>query len=63
MAFDAKRNRIVLYGGRTWASDRQVRELRDTWEWDSVRWTLADSAGPERIHMVLAYDPLRRDDS
>jgi hypothetical protein len=62
LSFDAARNRLVLYGGRTRGADRQFRVLTDTWEWDGTRWTMADSVGPRprRIHQVLGFDPSRR---
>jgi hypothetical protein len=60
MAFDAHRNRVVLFGGRV--SGIRSRLLSDTWEWDGARWVLADTLGTStpRIHMVMAYDPTRR---
>ncbi len=33
-AYDSKRDRVVLFGGRKgWPND-----LNDTWEWDGARW-------------------------
>ena len=61
LAFDAARGRLVLFGGRVFEANRRVRFLRDTWEWDGTRWTLADTAGPgPRIHGAVAYDAVRR---
>ena len=62
LAFDAVRQRLVLFGGRTRVADRQFRVLTDTWEWDGARWTQIDTlgAGPRRLHQVLGYDPSRR---
>jgi hypothetical protein len=61
LAFDAARNRLVLFGGRQFLPERRVRYLFDTWEWDGARWTLVDTAGPgPRIHGAAAYDPVRR---
>ncbi len=62
LAFDAARQRLVLFGGRTRLADRQFRVLTDTWEWDGARWTQVDSigAGARRLHQVLGYDPSRR---
>ena len=37
MAYDAVRQRVVLFGG--WGSSG--RRLNDTWEWDGVNWTQA----------------------
>jgi hypothetical protein len=41
LAYDAARGRLVLFGGRVFLPARQVRYLRDTWEWDGARWTRA----------------------
>ena len=62
LAFDAHRNRLVLFGGRTRVADRQFKVLTDTWEWDGTRWALVNTlgAGPRRLHQVLGYDPSRR---
>jgi hypothetical protein len=34
MAYDARRHRVVLYGG----SDSAFTRLSDTWEWDGKNW-------------------------
>ncbi|HUQ82632.1 MAG TPA: hypothetical protein VM076_15895 [Gemmatimonadaceae bacterium] len=61
LGFDAARNRLVLFGGRVFEGGRRFHFVRDTWEWDGRRWTLADTAGPgPRIHGAIAYDPTRR---
>ena len=34
MAYDSKRDRVVLFGGRLgWPND-----ANDTWEWDGMKW-------------------------
>src|SRR6476646_9093572 len=38
LAYDAGRDRLVLFGGRTISRDRQMNFLRDTWEWDGTAW-------------------------
>jgi len=56
MAFDASRQRIVLFGGAGESS-----ELADTWEWDGSTWierTPATSP-PPREYGALAYDSAR----
>lgn len=40
MAYDAARDRTVLYGGYSCANEnRQCDVFGDTWEWDGVQWT------------------------
>lgn len=57
LAYDAARKRLVLYGGRVFGPDRQLRLMTDSWEWDGRRWALVDSVGPPaRTHMGVAYD-------
>ena len=34
MAYDASRNRVVLFGGF-----RPGQDFSDTWEWDGTRWS------------------------
>jgi hypothetical protein len=36
-AFDARRKRIVLFGGSAGSSQRST-PLADLWEWDGTRW-------------------------
>lgn len=57
MAYDAKRKRVVMYGGQTSPSTL----LQDTWEWDGTAWTDVSTpgAGPQpRTQASLVYDPL-----
>ena len=60
MAFDARRGRVVLFGGGNPLS------LGDLWEWDGVRWWAREDAGgqpggaPEpRSALALTYDTRR----
>jgi hypothetical protein len=56
MAYDARRQRVVLYGGAT--ADRHA--AGDTWEWDGARWTRVATDGPgPRVGHRMAYDPAR----
>ena len=60
LAFDGKRNRLVLFGGRQVLADRSVRVLTDTWEWDGSAWARVDTVGPGmRTHAGMAYDAAR----
>ena len=36
MAYDVKRERVVLFGGNR--NGRPFGPLADTWEWDGTRW-------------------------
>ena len=36
LAYDRKRDRIVLFGGRMRLPDG---DMNDTWEWDGARWS------------------------
>ncbi len=55
MAYDAKRKRVVMYGGIGGGG-----ELADTWEWDGTAWTqVMGGAPPARRGGVLAFDPVR----
>lgn len=58
MAYDAKRKRVVLFGG---FSSGTSTALADTWEWDGVRWTAHDTAqGPApRANHMMTYDGKR----
>ena len=56
MAYDANRQRVVLFGG---AGDTSV--LADTWEWDGSAWIERTPATnpPAREYGALAYDDAR----
>jgi hypothetical protein len=63
MAYDAKRRRVVLFGG----SSSPARDatscscLGDTWEWDGMGWkqVMTSPSPPALTGARLAYDPLR----
>ena len=55
MAYDSKRERIVLFGG----SAGNVN-FNDTWEWDGDNWTqVADNGPSARGGHAMAYDSSR----
>jgi N-acetylneuraminic acid mutarotase len=58
MAFDAARNRVIVFGGRNAAGTA----LNDTWEWDGSNW--ASVAAPPgltpRFGHAMAYDAVRQ---
>jgi hypothetical protein len=58
MAFDAARQRVVLFSGYTTGAG----EVADTWEWDGTTWTssAAATAPAARIGHALAYDEARQ---
>lgn len=59
MAYDAQRQRLVVYGGRR-ESSLPADYLGDTWEWDGQRWELRSTAAPSpRSDAAMAYDPVR----
>ena len=53
MAFDAARQRVVLFGGYS---------LGDTWSWDGATWTQRTPAAspPARYGHAMAYDAVRQ---
>lgn len=56
MAYDAARQRIVLFGG-----DRDHAFLGDTWEWDGSSWSLRSNTGPSpRAGAAMGYDRARQ---
>ncbi len=57
MAYDAVRQRTVLFGGLG------SGPLGDTWEWDGIDWTLRNPGGTSpspRVLHAMAYDPVRQ---
>src|SRR5262249_6237904 len=65
MAYDAKRDRVVLFGGHFFTSQTGLvggtrmrsNYMNDTWEYDGTRWTHLADTGPEpRSFYGLAYD-------
>ena len=59
MAYDAARQRVVLYGGV--ASDgASPRQLLETWEWDGAAWSQRATTGPTpHGNHRLVYDSRR----
>jgi len=47
LAYDAVRERAVLFGGRT-ASRGEDLVLGETWEWDGTSWALVEPGDPEQ---------------
>lgn len=61
-AFDAARDRIVLFGGRRFNDDKtQFVQLYDTWEFDGTTWTRVVESGPEVQQPLLAFDAARNE--
>ena len=62
VAFDAGRQRLVLFGGARIANGT-FTDVNETWEWDGRRWyaiaTAVHEPGARRAH-ALAYDPGER---
>ena len=55
VAYDAGRDRLVVYGGRTFSGSQC---LFDTWEWDGQAWEQFDVASPDVCsHFVMEYAP------
>lgn len=58
VSYDSKRNRVVLYGGRSWPTEKMII-TSDTWEWDEKQWKLiSDSVAGlgSRHHITMMYD-------
>jgi hypothetical protein len=54
--YDARRGRVVLFGGWCWVNGERKR-LGDTWELDGARWERMSDSGPEgRSGVALAFD-------
>jgi hypothetical protein len=59
MAYDRRRQRVVLFGGYYRTAGSNVR-LGDTWEWDGARWRRISTNGPPpRSGLAVAYDESR----
>ena len=57
LAFDSRRGRTVLFGGRTTTPGGFDLFLNDTWEWDGLRWYFRATNGPSpRVYPSMAYD-------
>ena len=55
MAYDARRQRVVMFGGFDFAHARSA----DVWEWDGHAWQRITPSGPApapRSHLRMAYD-------
>lgn len=63
MAYDASRDRIVLYGGNHFTAGTTTLEpLYDTWEFDGTNWTQIGSAtGMTVVKPILTYDEARHE--
>jgi hypothetical protein len=64
MAYDAKRDRVVLFGGATSLSNELTVRVNDTWEFDGTIWTPwlppANSVLPSpSIDAAMAFDAKR----
>ena len=60
-AYDAARQRIVLFGGIQ-VTTRPIQHLNDTWEWDGRTWTQRRpvTSPPARTNHAMAYDAARQ---
>jgi hypothetical protein len=61
VAYDMRRNRVVLFGGfGVGNSSNYTEQLGDTWEWDGKSWHLMpDTSVGTRNHHVMVYDAAR----
>lgn len=60
MAYDSRRGRVVMFGGRSAAPDNGDYSFDDTWEWDGLRWYFRATNGPAaQFDHHMAYDPGR----
>ncbi len=61
MAYDAERDRVVLFGGQAVSVSQGAVDLDDTWEWDGNIWTrLQPSIRPPAGNTAMAYDSTRQ---
>ena len=58
MAYDARRRRVVLYGGTT---ERRENLGTDVWEWDGAQWSRVTpvTPGPTVSRHRMAFDVAR----
>ncbi len=57
MAYDRRRDRLVLFGGYTVRPNGTRERLADTWEWDGRSWRQIGVIGPRaRSGLGMAYD-------
>jgi hypothetical protein len=61
MAYDSRRDRVVLFGGSTDGNQGGVGSFADTWEWDGFAWTqrLPSHAPTTLAFHGMAYDAAR----
>lgn len=63
MAYDSRRDRLVVYGGNAIDPDGRVdlsTPLADLWEWDGARWLFKGTNGPpRRSDGSMAFDENR----
>jgi hypothetical protein len=57
-AYDPKRGRLVVYGGLR-PTDKTVRVLTDTWEYDGETWVQRDTIGVQVFVASMTFDPRR----
>jgi hypothetical protein len=58
VAYDPRRGRTVLFGGRFTSHGGGVTRQGDTWEWDGRRWIRVSAAGPSpRSGAAMAWHP------
>jgi hypothetical protein len=58
VAYDRRRGRTVLFGGRVTSEGGEVERLGDTWEWDGRRWIRVSTGGPSpRSGAAMAWHP------
>lgn len=57
VAYDSRRNRLIVYGGIAAISRSRYG---DTWEWDGRKWTEVTASGlGKRFMHAMAYDEKR----
>jgi hypothetical protein len=60
LAYDARRERVVMFAGRREVVGQPVELLDDVWEWNGSRWFRISHTGlPKVIHGMTAYDVRR----
>jgi Galactose oxidase, central domain len=62
IAFDATRQRTVLFGGTTRDDRDNTQIIGDTWEWDGTSWLYRAplNAPSPRYDAAMAWDPIRQ---
>lgn len=60
MAYDSRRGRVVMFGGRGAGPENGDFMFNDTWEWDGIRWHFRTTNGPPaQFGHHMAYDENR----